>query len=87
MDECVLLAFRERAEDELPFDLKDRLDTPDPEVCDQCGRETFLRQGWDLFGGDDAEGFCMACGYELSPDEAYERAISRRLKEHMNDGS
>lgn len=86
LDECVVIAFRERAEEELPWDPKDRLETPDPDYCDECGRETFLRQGWDIFGGDDAEGFCLACGYELTPDAAYDRAVSRRLAEHLADG-
>lgn len=58
---------------------------PEPDYCDQCGRQTFLRAGWDIFGGDDAEGLCLACGYELTEDEAYERAIERRLREHINE--
>lgn len=81
LDECFVIAFRQRAEDELPFDLKDRMETPDPDDCEECGRQTFLRQGWDMFGGDDAEGFCLACGYELTSDEAYDRAISRRIED------
>lgn len=85
LHECFLLAYRERAEEELPFDPKDRLQVPEPEFCDECGRETFLRQTWDMFGGDDAKGFCLACGYELSSGAAYDRAVSRRLREHLAD--
>lgn len=81
LNKCFVIAFRERAEDELPFDPKERMVTPDPGDCDECGRETFLRQGWDMFGGDDTEGSCLACGYELTSDEAYDRAIFRRIEE------
>jgi hypothetical protein len=87
LDECVVLAFTERAEEELPFDPKDRLDTPEPDYCDECNRLTFLRSGWDLFGGNNAGGFCIACGYELSEDEAYERAVEHALLERVNDGT
>lgn len=87
LDECVVLAFTERAEEELPFDPKDRLDTPEPGYCDECNRSTFLRSGWDMFGGNTAGGFCIACGYELSKDEAYQRAAEHAFLERVNDGT
>ena len=87
LDECVVRAFTERAEEELPFDPKDRLDTPDPDYCDECFRLTFLRSGWDMFGGDNTGGFCVACGYELSEDDAYERAVHAALLARVNDGT
>jgi hypothetical protein len=43
VDWCLWAAFTERAEWELPFDPKDRLDVPEPEPCDECWRPTFLR--------------------------------------------
>lgn len=85
LDECVVLAFTERAEEELPFDPKVRLDVPEPSYCDGCYRLTFLRSGWDMFGGDDAGGFCIACGYEVSEDDAYGLAVEHALSERVND--
>ncbi len=85
LDESVVVAFTERAEAELPFDPKDRLETPDPDYCDDCGRWTFLPSGWDMFGGNDSGGFCVACGHEVSEEDAHERAVSRYLQERMND--
>lgn len=85
LDDCVVAAFTERAEEELPSDLKDRLDLPEPDYCDECNRLTFLRSGWDMFGGDIAEGFCIACGYELTEHEAHERAVERAFLQRVND--
>lgn len=87
LDECVVLAFTERAEEELPFDLKDRLITPEPDYCDECNRLTYLPSGWDMFGGGNTGGFCIACGYELSEDEACERAMDLAFLERVNDGT
>jgi hypothetical protein len=87
LDECVVLAFTERAEEELPFDPKDRLDIPEPDYCDECNRWTFLHSAWDMFGGNNAGGFCIACGYELSEDEADERAVKHVFLERVNDGT
>lgn len=85
VDECVVLAYRERAEDELPFDPKDRLMVPEPEECDLCLRETFLPTGWDEFGGEIGPGACIACGHERTYDEAYDMAMSEALRRHMAD--
>jgi hypothetical protein len=40
-----------------------------------------------MFGGDNAAGFCVACGYELSEDEAYERAVEAAFIARINDGT
>jgi hypothetical protein len=87
LDECGVLAFIERAEEEMSFDPKDRLDTPELDYCDECNRLTFLRSGWDVFGGNNAGGFCIACGHELSEDEAYERAMKHAFLERVTDGT
>jgi hypothetical protein len=84
LDECVVLAYTERAEEELLFDLKERLCIPEPDHCDECNRLTFLRLGWDIFGGNEVGGFCVACGYELSEGEAYERAVQHAFLERLN---
>lgn len=85
VDEALLLAFEELTDQHLPFDPKDRLDNPEPEECPECWRTTFLPQRWDMFGGTITEGFCVACGYERTEDEAYEDAIDDQLRERMND--
>jgi hypothetical protein len=36
IDALIWFAFAQRAEAELPFDPKDRLNMPDPEECDEC---------------------------------------------------
>ena len=86
-DEAVVRAYRDRVEEELPFGPKDRLDVPEPDLCDECGRETFLRDGWDMFGGNESAGWCVACGHVVTDDEAYERAIDAELERRMHDGS
>lgn len=80
VDDALWLAFEERAEDYLPFDLKDRLDVPAPESCDDCGRPTFLPSEWDAFGGTASPGVCIACGYQRSDREAWDNAIAEALE-------
>lgn len=73
-------AFLSRAEEELPGGYKDRLLVPDPEECEQCLRPTFLREGWDMFGGDDSAGRCIACGFTITEPEADDRAIDSAMR-------
>jgi hypothetical protein len=54
---------------------KDRLFQPDLEQCDECSRWTFLPQGFDDFGGTNAPGHCVACGYERDRETAWELAL------------
>ena len=79
VDDLLWLAFEERTDEYLPFDLKDRLDVPEPEPCDDCGRPTFLPSGWDAFGGTSSPGVCIACGYERSDREAWDNAIANAI--------
>jgi hypothetical protein len=84
LSDCFVLAYRERAEAELGWlSPKDRLDTPEPEECDQCWRNTFFPIGWDDFGGTNSPGTCLACGYERDPEDAYWMAVSEHL-DRMN---
>jgi hypothetical protein len=80
VDWCLWAAFNERAEWELPFDPKDRLDVPEPEQCDECWRPTFLPIGWDMFGGTLTAGECIACGYTRSDDAAYDQAVTQAIR-------
>ncbi|HUC23314.1 MAG TPA: hypothetical protein VMA73_11455 [Streptosporangiaceae bacterium] len=48
----------------------------EPEECDECWRTTFLPEGFDIFGGTNTAGVCVACGHERSPEDAYDRALS-----------
>ena len=48
----------------------------EPEECDECWRMTFLPEGFDMFGGTNTAGVCVACGHERSPEDAYDRALS-----------
>jgi hypothetical protein len=75
--------FSERAEEELPFDPKERSIVPDPDVCDECRRPTFIREGWDMFGGELSEGICIACGYERDHETAYRMAVDHRLEQEF----
>lgn len=79
-EELYRQAFLRRAEDELPGDPKDRLLLPDPEECEQCLRPTFLREGWDMFGGDESAGRCIACGFTITEAEADDRAIDSAIR-------
>ncbi len=76
---CLWDVLVEEAEAELPSDPKDRMEVPDPEVCDMCQRPTFLLAGWDLFGGLDSAGVCIACGHERDHAEAHELAVRRAV--------
>jgi hypothetical protein len=75
IDECFRLAFLDVTESELPFDPKDRLEVPEPEICPECCRSTFLPIGWDAFGGTMTSGECLACGYRRSDEDAWEQAV------------
>jgi hypothetical protein len=79
LDDAIWRAFMDRAQDELPFDLKDRFDTPDPEICDDCGRPTFLPLGWDMFGGTMTAGTCIACGYARTDGDADAQALDDEI--------
>lgn len=83
LDECAAIGFRERASEELPSHPRDRLDFPEPEECPQCLRETFLRWGWDDFGGSASAGECIVCAYERSPDEAHAVAVDQAMARHF----
>ena len=84
-DQCLVIAYYERANDELPAAPKERVDHPDPDDCDECARPTFIRSGWDSFGGTMTGGFCVACGFELSEADASDRAFDADLRERLND--
>jgi len=62
---------------------KDRLDQPDLEGCDECGRNTFLPDGHDEFGGTNSTGRCVACGYERDEHTARDLAINAELDRVM----
>lgn len=79
-DEAIVLVYQERIEEEFPFDPKDRLELPDAEYCDDCMRETFMPRGWDMFGGTETEGQCIACGYERTVKEASEQVFDEALR-------
>lgn len=78
VDELLVGLFRQAA-DEIsgrwsasPDELRLYLE---PEECDECWRMTFLPDGFDMFGGTNSPGVCVACGYRRSPEDAYERAL------------
>jgi hypothetical protein len=79
ISDLVWKAFEERASAEVPFDLGDGVALPDPEDCDECGRPTFLPSGWDMFGGTNTGGRCIACGYTRAEDEAIELAVAEAV--------
>lgn len=85
VDECLVAMFVDEAEQHLPLDPKDRFDAPEPDLCDSCGRPTFLAQGWDMFGGNDAPGRCIACGYIRTEELASEMAFDRAFHEAVNN--
>jgi hypothetical protein len=78
VDELLVELYREAAEETSgyasasPDELASYLE---PEECDECWRMTFLPDGFDMFGGTNSPGVCVACGYQPSPDYAYERAL------------
>lgn len=84
VDDAVVLAYREYVEQFRAFDLKDRLDEPDPDDCPACWRPTFLAESWDDFGGDNGPGTCMACGYERTARESYDLASAEEFRRLMD---
>jgi hypothetical protein len=68
--------------DALPLDPEERV--PEPERCDGCMRPTFLPEGWDDFGGTSSPGTCLACGYQRSADDAYDKAVTREMRRMMD---
>lgn len=85
VDECLWATFLDEAEEHLPWDPKERYGTPEPDLCDNCHRPTFLADGWDMFGGNDAPGRCIACGYVRTEEVADELAVNRAFHEAVND--
>ncbi len=83
VNDVLVTAYEEQAETHLPFDPKDRLDTPSPEECPECWRPTFLPVGWDEWGGNITAGVCIACGYDRSEEAAYHEAMTVALQRHM----
>ena len=83
IDQCIWLAFLDLAEEQMPFDPKDRLDVPEPDQCDDCLRPTFLSTGWDVFGGTMTAGQCLACGYQRSDEDAWEQAVDEAVARAM----
>ena len=79
ISDLVWKAFEERASAEVPFDPGDGVGFPDPEDCDECLRPTFLPNGWDMFGGTNTAGRCIACGHTRSEDAAIDLAIAEAV--------
>jgi hypothetical protein len=83
VDEAVLRAYRDHVEQFRAFDLKDRLEEPEPDECPECWRPTFLAVSWDDFGGTNGPGECVACGYERTARESYDLASAEDLQRLM----
>lgn len=79
VDRLIWKAFEERACAEVPFDPRGDDPLPDPEECDECWRPTFLPSGWDMFGGTNTAGRCIACGHTRAEDVALDRAIAEAV--------
>jgi hypothetical protein len=69
--------------DALPIRPKDRLGVPGAEWCEECGKETFLPDGWDMYGGTTTAGVCKWCGYERTEAGADEQADMEHLARMM----
>lgn len=82
-DERERRTTRDYVEDQLPADPKERYSTPDPEPCDVCGNDTFIPDGWDVFGGTNGGGVCLACSYVKSEEIAYQDAIMEKMEYEM----
>lgn len=80
ISDLVWKAFEERASVEVPFDPGEGITLPDPEECDECLRPTFLPSGWDMFGGTNTEGQCIACGFTRDAGEAIDLAIAEAVE-------
>jgi ferredoxin len=78
VDELLVELYREAAIEAsdfpIPYD-NDGLPSLEPEECEECWRMTFLPDGFDMFGGTNSPGVCVACGYERCPEDAYNRAL------------
>lgn len=61
-DDAITLLYWQEAEKHFPADPWDRLQVPEPDYCDECGRRTLISDEFDAWGINLGEGACIACG-------------------------
>lgn len=88
VDDMVVTLFYEQAQAYAARDvssIKDLLHVMDPEHCDECFRRTFVPLGHDNSGGTNAEGLCIACGYQRDEDTAWEMYMAAEWEMRWKD--
>lgn len=69
------------AEDRMPSRPDERSAMPEPSMCDECGRMTLISDGFDVFGVNEGEGVCIACGAERTYDDTVRDYLTWRFGE------
>lgn len=88
VDDMIVSLFYEKAEayaDQDVHRVKDLLDVPPPEECEECWRTTFVPLGYDEGGGTMTPGICIACGYERDEHSADEMYLQEQWKLRWKD--
>ncbi|KAB2808357.1 hypothetical protein F9L07_22850 [Pimelobacter simplex] len=74
VDDLMVALFAQQAStyaDRNVTGIKDYLDMAPTETCEECGRETFVPDGYNP-DGEVTVGLCIACGWERDPATAEE---------------
>lgn len=77
--------YGHEAEDRMPSGPEERSAVPDPSMCDQCGRMTLVSDGFDVFGVNEGEGVCIACGAERTYDDTLSDYLTWRFGEPLQN--
>jgi hypothetical protein len=89
VDDLVVAVFEEKVTATLGESisgLDEWMFAPEPEEFEECWRQTFIPSGgFDASGGNAVEGFCLACGYTRTEDEAYDMYLRQKRERHKDD--
>ena len=68
-EEAVTELYRLETAELYPDEPWVRSQMPEPDFCDDCGRQTLVSEEWDAFGFGPGEGVCIACGLERTYED------------------
>lgn len=80
-DDAITLLYWLETEKHYPADPCDRMQMPEPDYCDECGRRTLVSDEFDAWGINLGEGVCIACGRERT----YDDTVSDHLRWKFGD--
>jgi hypothetical protein len=74
---------REYVEQFLPFDLKERYGSSDPQFCPVCDNESLIVTELDSYGIGIGAGTCCVCGYTRTEFIADDRGQTAKIEQHL----